>query len=419
MRQSIASTFSGLVFLVGLTAVGCTKNADDCNYIGTCGGPSGGGSADDGGSSGGNSAGGNATGGVTSACNPACSGQSQFATMLARLVSSVPPTAIVQAPSLLAIRRRILASSARKTPIALEQRQLLIQLRIPASSAPRTGTVRGIRLFATPLRTPAFNAELRADCTSASASACVAGTCTGCSADADCSHITGNTVCKLPPASIDAGTDTGSCVQCTGAKYSACGQSATSTPLVCDSLSNTCSTQAQASAGLCQTCVSDAQCQAGEMCVNEVFNGSSVGYFCFYKQGATGAPAVCGNPSRPYSGLLKNASSIDGQVADICSLVVSTCPALSQFRSKDCTSAGAASDQLCGFAPGVDSKCVAFTSPAFVCTDTCLSDWIAEPEYRVTPASTHPSAIFNEAGQRHTLCKRSQCDKRLSVVNLR
>jgi hypothetical protein len=112
------------------------------------------------------------------------------------------------------------------------------------------------------------------------------------------------------------------------------------------------------------------------MCVDEMFSGDSVGYFCFYKQGdtANGAPAVCGSTSRPYSGVLK-ATSIDGQTADICSLRVSTCLALNQFSQTNCTSSGAADDQLCGFAPGVDSKCAqTSTAGVYLCTVTCLSD---------------------------------------------
>jgi hypothetical protein len=114
------------------------------------------------------------------------------------------------------------------------------------------------------------------------------------------------------------------------------------------------------------------------MCVEETFNAKSVGYFCFYKQGDTahGAPAACGDTGRPYSGVQKNAVSIDGQTADICSLRVSTCTALNQFSQTNCTSGtNTANDQLCGASPGVDSKCVSFTASTYLCTTTCLSDF--------------------------------------------
>jgi hypothetical protein len=114
------------------------------------------------------------------------------------------------------------------------------------------------------------------------------------------------------------------------------------------------------------------------MCVEEMFNGQSVGYFCFYKQGdtANGAPASCISNGRPYSGVLKGAVSIDGAAADICSLVLSTCTALNEYRSINCTSStNTANDQACGFAPGVDSKCAeTSTSGVYLCTTTCLSD---------------------------------------------
>jgi hypothetical protein len=223
-----------------------------------------------------------------------------------------------------------------------------------------------------------------ADCKSPAASLCNGGTCIPCAANADCSHLSGTTVCKTGSASEsdagaepgDAGTSPNECVQCTGTDYAACGQSGGKN-LVCNSLTNTCSTSAEHSAGLCKTCVSDAQCTLGEMCVEEMFNGQSAGYFCFYKQGdsANGAPASCISNGRPYSGVLKNAVSIDGKTADICSLVTSTCTALNEYRAKDCTSGATANDQTCGFAPGVDSKCASTsTAGVFLCTTTCLSD---------------------------------------------
>ena len=223
------------------------------------------------------------------------------------------------------------------------------------------------------------------DCKSPAASLCSSGTCSPCAANADCSHIAGKTVCKAGVSSDsdagtepgDAGTSPNECVQCTGTDYAACGQSGGKN-LVCSSLTNTCSTSAEHSAGLCKPCVSDAQCPLGEMCVEEMFNGQSVGYFCFYKQGdtANGAPASCISNGRPYSGVLKSAVSIDGETADICSLRVSTCAALNQFSQANCTtSTNTANDGACGFAPGVDSKCAESSTPGvYSCTTTCGSD---------------------------------------------
>jgi len=206
----------------------------------------------------------------------------------------------------------------------------------------------------------------QADCTDPAASACKAGACTACSKDEDCSNIAGKGVC-----------DAGACVQCTGKKFAACGQDAGSN-LVCDSLARTCTTNKQSSAGLCQPCVSDAQCGAGQMCVLDQFGApaKAVGYFCHWKKGdtANGAPTSCVASGRPYVGTQVNAKSIDGAVSDVCTLSVSTCIARNQFRSKDCGVASAPSDSACGVSPPNDAKCAAFDATNLRCTMTCLSD---------------------------------------------
>jgi hypothetical protein len=207
----------------------------------------------------------------------------------------------------------------------------------------------------------------QADCTTATASACNAGSCAACAKDADCSNIAGKGVC-----------DAGTCVQCTGNKFTACGNNA-GTLLVCDSLQRTCTTNKQHSAGLCQACVTDAQCNAGEMCVLDKFGSPSkdVGYFCHWKKGDTGngAPVDCFSAGKPYSGTQLAATSIDGATSDICTLRSSTCVARSQFSSKDCTVAAASSDAACGFAPTMDSTCVQVPlGSTYACTMVCLGD---------------------------------------------
>jgi hypothetical protein len=153
----------------------------------------------------------------------------------------------------------------------------------------------------------------------------------------------------------------------------------TGTPLVCDSKARTCTTKKKASAGLCLACVSDAQCTAGKLCVEEKFGAQpqSVGFFCFYKQGdtANGAPADCFADGVPYAKTLVNQTSIDGATADICGLRSSTCVARNQFSSKDCATANAPDDSKCGFATGKDSKCDQVGASAnYRCTMTCLSN---------------------------------------------
>jgi hypothetical protein len=69
-----------------------------------------------------------------------------------------------------------------------------------------------------------------------------------------------------------------------------------------------------------------------------------------------------------------NTTSIDGQLADLCTLAVTTCPALNEYRSLPvCNPTGTPNDTLCGFAPGVDSKCAFYTPTQYRCTVTCLS----------------------------------------------
>jgi hypothetical protein len=203
-----------------------------------------------------------------------------------------------------------------------------------------------------------------ADCTDAKASVCSAGACTACTADADCSNIAGKGVC-----------DAGTCVQCTGKKFAACGLD-NGTPLVCDSLMRMCTPNKQHSVGLCQPCVADAQCNAGEMCVLDKFGTPSkdVGYFCHWKKGdtANGAPSDCFASGKPYSGTQIGAVSIDGDISDLCTLRVSTCLARNQFGAKDCKVSNLPSDAMCGFSPAKDSKCAQVpSSSSYRCTMAC------------------------------------------------
>ncbi len=212
-----------------------------------------------------------------------------------------------------------------------------------------------------------------ADCKTAAASLCntTTNTCGPCGADADCSLIAGKTVC-LQGATPQANQ----CVQCTGKKYAACGQSG-GKALVCDSVAHSCSTtNTVQSSGLCQPCISDAQCTAGKLCYLETFNSSSVGYFCFWKQGdtANGAPVDCTiSTNRPYVRVESGAVSIDRDPSTLCTLRSTTCTAYNQFSNLDCAPTGTPQDALCGFAPGTDSKCAQFGTTTYRCTTPCAS----------------------------------------------
>ena len=350
---SFISTVTLAAFVAALGSLACSKDAQNCENLSNCVPPD----AGNGGTSG---AGGNATGGqggtsaggtsATSACSPACSG--------AKPVCNESAKTCVECTGD--------GNCSGSKPACNTGTNTCVQ-------CIKDGNCSG----STPLCDTSTNicvqCKSNLDCTSATASLCSSGTCSPCAQNNDCSNITGKNVCRTT-SNNDAGTGPGTCVQCTGTNYSACGQSS-GTPIVCDSLKNTCSTSTQHSAGLCQTCVSDAQCAAGELCAEQTFNNASVGYFCFYKQGDTtnGAPADCTLTGRPYVKVLTT-NSVDGQTAALCTLRTSTCQALNEFSSKDCGNSGAPSDTLCGFAPGADSKCTAFGTSQFRCTVTCASD---------------------------------------------
>jgi len=206
-----------------------------------------------------------------------------------------------------------------------------------------------------------------ADCATAAAAKCDGGACVKCTGNDDCSHVAGKGVCD---------TVAGECVQCTGTDYSSCGMDL-GTPLVCDTLKRTCTTNKEHAADLCKACVSDANCKLGEACVLEKYDGSDIGYFCFWKQGDTGngAPSDCFTEAHPYAGVQVDAISVDGQKSDICTLRSSTCTARNQFSSKDCKSGGSGDNSVCGSAPPKDAKCDQVGASAnYRCTMTCLSD---------------------------------------------
>jgi hypothetical protein len=211
------------------------------------------------------------------------------------------------------------------------------------------------------------------DCKALNASRCDAtsNTCVSCQSDADCSQIDGRHVCSA-----------GMCVQCTGKKYEACGQ-LDGKGLVCNSITQTCTKDKTSGAsGLCQPCVSDAQCPAGQLCYQQMFTGKPVGYFCFWKQGDTGngAPTDCTvSSNRPYSRIESDVSSIDGTVATLCTLRSTTCAAYNQFGNVDCARSGPPNDDLCGFAPGADSKCGKYGMITYRCTTVCLANDDCKP----------------------------------------
>jgi hypothetical protein len=180
---------------------------------------------------------------------------------------------------------------------------------------------------------------------------------------------------------------TGKCVECTGDNYAACGKDSHDKTLVCDSLARTCSTTAtEKSTGLCGSCISDAQCFEGHLCVQQTFGtpGQNVGHFCFWKKAAMGAggPANSCSSIQPFVSAKLAQTSIDNTMDDICGLAVTTCPGYLDYRNKDCQSVstpGTGDDAVCGFLePNSSSTRDAYcrqvpSDTVFRCTMPCLS----------------------------------------------
>lgn len=198
-----------------------------------------------------------------------------------------------------------------------------------------------------------------AGCTDAVASTCDADAmCAPCTTNADCSHLSGLGVCA-----------DGTCVECTGSDYAACGG-------VCDSLQEVCTDVPVGASGLCEACISDAQCRPGLLCVEQMFERDDgtgpalVGRFCLWDRDSTEAngPGGACSTVRPYIEA-QQVVSVDGVAATVCGLALTTCPGLNQFRTTCPTPGGA-----CGADGFDDGTCVAFDAATNFCTVPCLGD---------------------------------------------
>ena len=226
-----------------------------------------------------------------------------------------------------------------------------------------------------------------AECQEPDASLCVEGSCEPCAADEDCMHLD-RKIC-----------DAGLCVECTAERQDLCPTSATSR-FVCNVLQRTCSTTAErSSANLCEKCVSDRQCQAGQLCVQQLYDEvdddpdegpKSVGWFCFWREDATqdGAPdGSCAN-ARPFFDTLAGAHSIQDTEATVCGLRVTTCPAYQDYSSKACEDDE--DDEACGDPDfESDAMCEMAASSTYRCTTPCLSSDDCDPGTTCSGAPKH------------------------------
>lgn len=161
------------------------------------------------------------------------------------------------------------------------------------------------------------------DCEDPTASVCNTAThtcepCAGTGA-ADCDHIDGKHVCLA-----------GTCVQCTKDELAACAvqQGGTTVQNACHALEHTCTQHELGKTPPCGECVSDAQCMAGHVCVEMAFGGQPIAG-TWYCQPVHDAMNCSG--ARRFVALASGVVTIDGEVADLCTLRGSSCSAQNDY----------------------------------------------------------------------------------------
>jgi len=221
------------------------------------------------------------------------------------------------------------------------------------------------------------------DCKNATASVCIAGKCEPCATNADCSHLSGTTVCKSEPAA-DAGAETGACVQCTVDDETPCGSKS------CNPATNACTNTDRGSVDICHSCMADSECIGGDVedggtttarCVSMTFKGAAHGNYCLQRYSPISSVG-CG---RPYFLMSDSIASVSGAAAETyCGVNQSatTCEAvLDLIASAPCSTdnnCGQGSGGLCKTVGGtpnrctipciVTAECVASPAPGSVCS---------------------------------------------------
>jgi len=190
------------------------------------------------------------------------------------------------------------------------------------------------------------------DCPNPAASHCVQNQCQPCAVNDDCSHVVSG---EAQLAVCDTSLFPSQCVECTSTQRTACGAT------VCNGSTRQCENRSIGSAGICESCISDAECIPAARCAVHVFGGAELGAFCF----PISQDESC--PQTPFSGLANGVTTIDGELADLCLLRRTTCAAIddSGLLGKDCT---ASSD--CGLPNVDDGVCDAALGK---CSFPCIS----------------------------------------------
>lgn len=218
------------------------------------------------------------------------------------------------------------------------------------------------------------------DCTTPEASVCDTSVdpltnlprnvCVGCTSTRDCVHIAGKQVCLSATA-----TEPSRCVECTKDDAHACSNGAAST--LCHGLEHVCTNRLKSSAGLCQPCISDAECVAGQACVPETFGLEQTKlYACLWKKGdpTPNAPISCSDATnQPYIITRPDVTTIDGAAATVCGLAVSTCAAVLEAVTPtiNCAPDGVPNHSLCSFEGYDSARCVSARNGAYQCSPRC------------------------------------------------
>lgn len=220
-----------------------------------------------------------------------------------------------------------------------------------------------------------------ADCTEPNVPICEEGACAPCTADPQCADIAEGPLCD---------ESSGRCVECDQLDASRCGGNPCRPNGRCSDYPST--------QEACQPCDTDANCREGQLCVEMTYAVPPpervVGTFCQWRQDATAADAPngqCANTrleSRPWARRVVLAESVDGELADICTLATTTCPAFLQHRQAVAgCDAPLTGDAACGAPDLNDGLCRYQTPPTNPrCTYPCLGT------EDCAPGSTCPAA---------------------------
>ena len=189
------------------------------------------------------------------------------------------------------------------------------------------------------------------DCMDPESARCQDHACVPCTMDEQCTHLEDTQVCHM-----------GECVECKPGATTAC------TDGVCDMTTFVCTNRPAGTKVPCQACVNSDECMGNRSCVMTVFQptGDDVDYFCLPDN-----TAGCGSLD-PYFDE-QSLVLVEGGMASMCGLALSTCPARNEFRVQDSCS-DMSDDDACGVVGLDDGYCREAGAGDWRCTLPCGSD---------------------------------------------